>query len=219
MKRKIKGILFLLLGVALLLMAGGWYIYNLAEDNNAGKQATDILEQMEILQNNTAINTKPQTEKPESSNALEDVSQTEDVSEGDAPMVYESPLIYINGEAFCGKVEIEKLGIKLPIYNEWDYTKLKTAPCRYMGNAYTNDMIIAAHNYKSHFGNLKDLEIGDEIKFTDPLGNEYVYAVCEIITLDGTAVSDMNSGDWDFTLFTCTKGGKQRVTVRCERKY
>ena len=219
MKRKIKGVLFLLLGVALLLMAGGWYIYNLAEDNNAGKQATDILEQMEALQNNTAINTKPQTEKPEASNALEDVSQTEDVSEDDAPMVYESPLIYINGEAFCGKVEIEKLGIKLPIYNEWDYAKLKTAPCRYMGNAYTNDMIIAAHNYKSHFGNLKDLEIGDEIKFTDPMGNEYVYAVCEIITLDGTAVSDMNSGDWDFTLFTCTKGGKQRVTVRCERKY
>ena len=94
MKRKIKGILFLLLGVALLLMAGGWYIYNLAEDNNAGKQATDILEQMETLQNNTAINTKPQTEKPESSNALEDVSQTEDVSEGDAPMVYEPPLIF-----------------------------------------------------------------------------------------------------------------------------
>jgi sortase A len=30
-------------------------------------------------------------------------------------------------------------------------------------------------------------------------------------------VTDMQSGDWDFTLFTCTKGGAQRVTVRCSR--
>ena len=28
---------------------------------------------------------------------------------------------------------------------------------------------------------------------------------------------EMLSGEWDLTLFTCTLGGRQRVTVRCDR--
>jgi len=36
-------------------------------------------------------------------------------------------------------------------------------------------------------------------------------------TLQPTAVEEMCSGDWDLTLFTCTLGGKFRVTVRCDR--
>ncbi|MBR3787936.1 MAG: sortase, partial [Firmicutes bacterium] len=78
------------------------------------------------------------------------------------------------------------------------------------------DMIIAAQNYSSHFGRLKELSQGDIIVFSDLYGQVYEYCVKEMSTLDGTAVSDMKSGEWDLTLFTCTKGGKQRVTIRCE---
>ena len=99
------------------------------------------------------------------------------------------------------------------MYGEWDYSKLKNAPCRYAGSAQTNDLIIAAHNYASHFGNLKRLEIGDKIVFIDAYATEHQYAVKEIITLDDIAISDMLQGDWDFTLFTCTKSGKHRVTI------
>ena len=81
-----------------------------------------------------------------------------------------------------------------------------------------DDLIIAAHNYKSHFGSLGKLAVGDEVKFTDAYGNEHLFEVKETAILDGTAVSDMQSGDWDFTLFTCTRSGKQRVTVRCNYK-
>ena len=35
--------------------------------------------------------------------------------------------------------------------------------------------------------------------------------------LDHTAVEDMISGEYDLTLFTCTYGGENRVTVRCDR--
>ena len=104
------------------------------------------------------------------------------------------------------------------MYDEWNYSRLKSAPCRYTGSIDTNDIIIAAHNYKSHFGLLNKLTVGDEVEFVDAYGKSHLYEVCELITLDGTAVSDMQSGGWDFTLFTCTKGGQQRVTVRCERK-
>lgn len=180
MKRRNRGIVFLLVGCILFLVAGGWYVYNILEDNNAGKQAEEILEQFEANQEEAVIATE--------------------------------------GNEFCGKILIEKLEIELPVYDKWDYTRLKTAPCRYSGGIDSDDIIIAAHNYKSHFGLLGELQIGDEIKFTDVDGTWHCYEVCELVRLDGTAVSDIQSGRWDFTLFTCTKSGKQRITVRCERK-
>lgn len=186
MARNNKGIVFLLLGFLLLLIAGGWYIYNVVEDNNAGQNATEILNKIDDVQN---------------SDGEDNVS-----------------VITVDGDDFCGKVIIEKLNIELPVYNEWSYKRLKTAPCRYAGSIHTNDIVIAAHNYKSHFGPLNKLNINDEIKFLEPNGKIHTYKVCELTTLDGTAVSDMQSGTWDFTLFTCTKSGKQRITVRCELK-
>lgn len=30
-----------------------------------------------------------------------------------------------------------------------------------------------------------------------------------------TVKAEMTGGDWDLTLFTCTIGGKKRITVRC----
>jgi len=186
MARKSKGIVFILLGCLLLLAAGGWYLYNVFEDVNAGKQAIGILEKLEEKQ--------------------------KDVNE-----FAETPVIFVEGEAFCGKIVIKKLGVELPVYDEWSYERLKSAPCRYTGSVKTDDIIIAAHNYKSHFGNLKQMQIGDTVTFIDVYGNIINYEICETVLLDGTAVSDMRSGGWDLTLFTCTRGGKQRVTVRCNR--
>lgn len=180
MTRRNRGIVFLIIGCILFLIAAGWCVYNIFEDDNAGKKAAEILEQFEVIQEETVT--------------VEDATD------------------------FCGKIVIDKLGIELPVYDEWDYTRLKTAPCRYSGSIENNDIVIAAHNYKSHFGLLDKLQIGDEIKFTSIDGTLHYYEVCELVTLDGTAVSDMQSGRWDFTLFTCTKSGKQRITVGCERK-
>ncbi len=129
-----------------------------------------------------------------------------------------APLITVDGEIFCGTVIIDKLEVQLPIYQEWSYPRLKKAPCRYVGSIEGDDLIIAAHNYKSHFGDLRQLQEGDEVCIADARGTLYRYAVRQIVALDGTAVTDMQAGMWDLTLFTCTKSGKQRVTVRCERQ-
>lgn len=118
---------------------------------------------------------------------------------------------------FCGTVKIDSLNIELPVFNELNSKNLKISPCRYVGSIDDDNIIIAAHNYKSHFGNLKKLQIDDSLSFTENDGTKHLFSVKEILTLDGTAVYDMQAGEWDFTLFTCTKGGKQRVTVRCER--
>lgn len=203
---KSKGLVFLVLGIALLIGACCFYGYNIAEDKNAGKAAADILEKFNELQQ--------EAEEENTSSQPDSVPLPEE--EIAPPKEEEDKVVFIDGEAFCGKLTVEKLSIELPIYDEWNYTRLKKAPCRYTGSIATGDMIIAGHNYKSHFDSLSKLEIGDSVIFTNGSGRKFVYEVKEKVTLDGTAVSDMQAGGWDLTLFTCTKNGKQRVTIRCE---
>ena len=78
-------------------------------------------------------------------------------------------------------------------------------------------MVIAGHNYGTHFGGLKRLSAGDTVTFTDMRGNTFTYTVAEIETLRPSEVEQMQSGDWDLTLFTCTTDSRSRVTVRCVR--
>ena len=134
------------------------------------------------------------------------------VTDPDMPM----PVQEIDGEGYIGILQIPDLALELPIIGEWSYPRLRTAPCRYVGSAYTHDLIIAAHNYASHFGGLASLAQGSEVIFTDMDGNRFIYAVSGTEQLPGTAIEEMESGDWDLTLFTCTIGGAARVTVRCE---
>jgi len=126
--------------------------------------------------------------------------------------------VKVEGEDYIGVLDIPSLGLSLPVMDNWSYPKLKKAPCRYSGSFLTDDMIIAGHNYKRHFGQLSRLRQGDKITFTDVDGFVYTYQIADIETLAGTDVNDMKSGNWDLTLFTCTYGGKSRVTVRCLRE-
>ena len=123
----------------------------------------------------------------------------------------------IDGKLYIGRLEIPACGLELPVISRWSYPDLKIAPSRYDGSAYLDNLIIAAHNYPSHFGNLKNLKQADELMFTDMDGNIFRYAVVEKEVVKDTAIEEMKAGEWDLTLFTCTVGGASRMTVRCER--
>lgn len=127
----------------------------------------------------------------------------------------EMPQETIDGQDYIGVLRIPSLSLELPIISHWNDARLRIAPCRYVGSAYTKDLVIAGHNYNSHFGRLKTLAAGDEVTFTDMAGNLFTYEVSEIEILQPTAIEEMQTGDWDLTLFTCTIGGRTRVTVRC----
>ena len=79
---------------------------------------------------------------------------------------------------------------------------LTIAPCLYFGNVYENNMIIAAHNYRSHFSRLNQLDEQDQIIFTDVDGNEYIYEVVGFEILKPTNVEEMKVSNYDLTLFT-----------------
>lgn len=55
----------------------------------------------------------------------------------------------------------------------------------------------------------------DDEEDTDVEGNRFFYQVDSVEILKKTEVEQMEAGDWDLTLFTCTYGGQTRFTLRC----
>ncbi len=194
-----------MLGAGLLLIAAALALaaYNVIDAQRAARSAAQALE---ALSQTTAVS----------------AAEPEEASADDAPAYLADPempmpTVSFDGNDYIGRVDIPSLGLSLPVISEWSYPRLKIAPCRYTGSAYLDNLIIAAHNYSSHFGNLNRLNTGDTVTFTDVDGNQFTYAVSLIEDLPGTAIEEMQAGEWDLTLFTCTLGGRSRVTVRCER--
>lgn len=122
----------------------------------------------------------------------------------------------VDGYEYIGLIEIPTTELKLPVQSDWSDEKLEISPCRFTGSIYTNDLVIAGHNYKAHFSLIKWLEIGDPIQFIDVLGKEYNYEVIEMEIVQPEEVERMITGDWDLTLFTCTTGGQARMAIRCK---
>jgi len=120
----------------------------------------------------------------------------------------------LDGRYYIGLLEVESLGLCLPIQDTWSEAQLKVSPCLYQGTV-AEGMIIAGHNYRSHFSRLPALPVGDAIRFTDVDGAVWNYRVASAEIIAGHDVTAMESGDWDLTLFTCTAGGENRYTLRC----
>lgn len=126
--------------------------------------------------------------------------------------------VEIDGHAYIGYLSIPNLGLELPVMSSWSYPKLRRAPCRYSGSVRGEDLVLMAHNYKNHFGRISRLNLNDSVSFTDMDGITTQYKVAALDILESTAVETMTAGEFDLTLFTCTYGGKSRVTVYCNKE-
>ena len=193
-----------LMVLGLLLIAAALFLaaYNLWDDRRAGAAASQILEQMP----KPAMTKAPSLDPDEQ--VIPDYQLNPDM---------EMPKVKIQGNDYIGTLDIPALGLSLPVMGEWSYPKLKVAPCRYSGSAYTGNFTIAGHNYSTHFGPVRNLEAGDQVIFTDVKGRSFAYAVQTIETLEPTDIEDMLSDEWNLTLFTCTSSGQTRIAIRCLR--
>ena len=204
-----RGKLCTALGLLLLLAALGLTAYNLWLDARASMSVDVVLERL------TPTLSSRQSELPplSSGEALEEAFVPDHVLNPEMAMPEET----IDGRNYIGVLDIPALELSLPIISEWSYDALQIAPCRYSGSAYLDNLVIAGHNYRSHFVSLPQLQPGDSVTFTDMDGNVFSYEVSSLETLSPYAVSDMTSGDWDLTLFTCTVGGQSRLAIRCDQ--
>lgn len=185
--KKISGFIYIILGAAMIVLAAFIVRNNFNESAAAGAASDGLLE-----------------------GVIEQIPGTVLEASGDMPVVD------VDGRSFVGTVGIPSLNLLLPIQSEWSNDNAKVSVCRYVGSVYENNLIIAGHNYVEHFGNLKELSTGDEVVVTDMNGRSFYFQVANIETLGAYDVDEMEAGEWDLTLFTCTIGGQNRVTVRCE---
>ena len=230
-----KGNVFITLGLLLIAAALALVGFNLWDNQRADRAAQDFLEQLVPALGDDPIPAEgrpvfyggetpeafgtEEAEKSPDSDAVGAERIPDDMEYPDYVLDpgMDMPVVNVRGEDYIGVLSIPALGKVLPVCAEWDYDRLNSAPCRYSGTVYMSNMVICAHNYDSHFGDIKNLRYGDTVEFTDGDGNYFCYAVSEIETLRPADIERMTSGDWDLTLFTCTIGGQTRVTVRCTR--
>ncbi len=202
----------LLLVVAALLLVG----YNLYDEKRAGESAKTALGELESKQLKA-----PDVEIP--TNALGEYNLDMVDGETEVPDYIlnpemDMPLAHIEGQDYIGTVEFPSLYKKLPVISTWDYDKMKLAPCVFSGTPYKDNLILIAHNYDTHFGDIGNLITGDEVKVSDMDGNPFVYKVVEKEVLNPDETATLKAGEWDLTLVTCTITGKTRLAVRCERE-
>jgi sortase A len=105
--------------------------------------------------------------------------------------------------------------LAVPVIDDCTDENLKKYACRYSGNIDENNMVIAGHSYKSIFGKLSSkLEEGDIIYFKTLDGIVHKYKLTNIEKLLPTDVTQMQTGDWDFTIFTCSYDNQKRIAYR-----
>lgn len=202
--RKFSGNVLILLGTCCMLSAFSLFAQNFNIEQESGLHCASVATEFSAL-----TYTQPLPSPIELSGS--DVPVT--------PTIVRNEGIYIQGDLYMGLLEIPSLGLNLPIHMDLNESKLNSAPCVYAGNLADNNLIIAGHNYRSHFWYIKNLAKGAEMRMTNPNGKVYHYEVDTIEILHQSQVEKMLDRDqWDLTLFTCQyPDSTQRIVVRCNR--
>ena len=196
----------MILGALMLVSALVLFLYNRQEAARAKAAADTLMPQLmeQIQQNADDYVTEPTIPV--------DLPQ---IGPETAPSAMKT--VEIDGHAYIGYLTIPRLNLELPMMADWSYPQLRIAPCRYAGTIAGEDLVLMAHNYARHFGKISTLTPGDPVYFTDMDGVVTAYQVVASDVLQPQAVEEMTAGLYDLTLFTCTYGGKTRVTVYCDR--
>lgn len=230
-----------LLGVLLLLTSAGLALHNVKEDQRSSAACAEVMEQIMAIRQEKQEGKQPSAapepettqasreteetqanDQPEETEEAEKAEETEETREPEElpeiPDIYDPTMteVLIYGYPYIGYLSVPDLELALPIISEWSYPRFQIAPCRVSGTVLEKNLVLGAHNYPSHFGRLSQLSRGADIYFTDMDDNAYHYQVADIEILQPNDIDLLTAGEYPLTLFTCTYGGKTRVTIRCD---
>ena len=120
------------------------------------------------------------------------------------------------GYEVIGVVGLPDLGLSLPVLADYTQDLLAVAPCRYTDDLALEpgQLVVAGHNYRTHFGRLGELAPGSRITWKNLDGVTYTYTVTEVTEIDAGDREALEQGDWDLTLFTCDVTRTRRILVR-----
>ena len=206
------GIGLIILGLLLLFGSAGLLIYNQREDALAGKSAGEQLNRLV-----EEIRAQKGEQEPSTATAEEEEALVEELTptptEAEPGIVMDE--IQVDGKGYIGYISFPTLELDLPVMSQWTVEKLYTSPCHYFGSVKEGNLVIMAHNYSRHFGRITELKNGDPVYFINAFGEPFFYQVEFQEILPSNCIPQLTSGEFDLTLFTCTYGGANRITVRC----
>lgn len=195
------GIALMALGLAMLAGSVGLLIYNQREADRAEAASLELLPAIsEAIAEQQAQELQPTLPLP---------------TEPAAPKM---KAVEVDGHLCVGYVTIPRLKLELPVLAECNDANLKISPCLFSGTTMEDDLVLAGHNYRRHFGPIRRLKPGNEVIFVDMDGNTILYQVAAVDAVPPTAVAEVTSGQFDLALVTCTYGGETRLVVYCDRQ-
>ena len=200
------------MSVACLVLGGGLGIYHFYTENQIEAMNNEIVSKMFV-----------QMDKEKSNENNVDIFDTVNVArdgeelieEGDDQTKKES-LVPADGREYIGIIEVQELGIRLPVLKNYTDADMKTTPCVYFGTRENDNLVIVGHNYDSQFGNFNKLDSSQEVNAILTLldGTKYYYKSKSLENLNPNQIDEMLSGEWDMTLFTCSYSGEKRIALR-----
>lgn len=217
MKHKL-GIVCILLGAALIGSALLLFGYHRAEDAHAGTASQEAVSeiQKQIEQAQTVAMEPQVTNQEDNINHSPEPSMDEILESDDEPYTT-GPVTMVGDYEYIGVLDLPARNLSLPIMSDWDYERLKMAPCRQFGSAATDDLVIAGHNYINHFGSLGMLKAGDSVTFTGTDGAVNTYVVSETATISPAETEKVTESGYPLVLYTCTYGRQSRIVIYCSR--
>ena len=201
MRRKL-GISLMALGLALLAASVGLLSFNRREADRAEAAS------MELLPAVSDAIAAQMAQKTETTLQLPIFAEPTDP---------QMKAVEVDGYLCVGYVSIPRLELNLPVQASCTDENLKVSPCLYSGTTMEDDLVLAGHNYRRHFGPIRRLKSGDDVVFVDMEGNVIHYRVAAVDAVPPTAVEEVTSGQFDLALVTCTYGGETRLVVYCDR--
>lgn len=214
--RKALGASCLLLGAVLLIAALLLYRNNQAEADEADQAAQSVMDALiQVIPSETVPDSNSDAQQSDDEVEFEPTEDDEG-TEPEFSLDY-MPDVIVGGYNYIGYLSFPEVEINLPVMSQWDYAKLRIAPCRQFGSLAGDNLVIAAHNYERHFGYLHKAEVGDTVYFTDIEGHSVEYSIEKIRILKPTQVADVEESGYDLVLYTCTFDSSSRVVAFCNR--
>lgn len=129
----------------------------------------------------------------------------------------EMPVMALDGQDFCGLLELPGYGIRLPIGAAWNSLNTLRWPCRYSGSVYDGRLIIGGADQPGQLEICKRLDLGDVILVTDLTGMEFRYEVVRVDRAKQADSQTLTRGDFDLTLYIRNSYGSEYILVRCNQ--
>ncbi len=212
------GIICMILGVLLVLSAVGLSYYNHWDEDRADESSQGVLDQLNVqILSHEQDSSPSQNMDPYGEDDVSDEARSGSLVPGpDGHLVMKGGISF-EEDTYMGVLQIPALGLSLPVNQDWSYPKLRVSPCRFRGGI-DDSLVIMAHNYKRHFGDISTLSYGDEVFLVDAEGVVHYYTVVEVEKVMPSEVRKVIDSEYELTLFTCTYGGASRYVVRCTKE-